>query len=101
MNKNFGYVNKHLGSIRYRLDESKKDLNEELVQEKIESVLSSPSLRKEYFAQYKSEMLLEGKDVTEEGFGDWLKDKFTKAKDTVKGKASGLVQKVKNVVKVS
>lgn len=99
MNKNFGYVNKHLGSIRYRLDESKKDLNEELVQEKIESVLSSPSLRKEYFAQYKSEMLLEGKDVTEEGFGDWLKDKFTKAKDTVKGKASGLVQKVKNVAK--
>ena len=95
MNKNFSYTNKRLGSVRYRLDESKNRLDEELIQEKVESVLSSPSLRKEYFLQYKKEMIVEGLDVTEEGFGSWLGDKFKSAKDTVKG----AVTKVKNVAK--
>lgn len=98
MNKNQfqnAYINRHLNDVKYRIDESRQTINEQLISEQVEAVLSSPSLRRKYFDEYKNEMLLEGKHITEEGFGSWLKDKFTKAKDTVKG----AVTKVKNVAK--
>ena len=97
-------IGQHLSGVKYNLDKAQQDINETQLNEQVQYVLSSPSLRKRYFDEYKNQMLTEGKQVTEEGFGSWLKDKFKGAKAAVgsavqkgKEKASGAVQKVKNV----
>jgi hypothetical protein len=67
-------LKEHVGDIRYNLQKTSNILNESQINEKIEYILSSPSLRSKYFSEYRTQMLLEGKPVTQEGFMDALKN---------------------------
>lgn len=78
-------------------------LEQAIIEYRIKHILDTPHLKAKYLAEYKRET---GSKVLDEGFRDWLKSTFGKAKDagnsavdTVKNKSKEAATKVSNVAK--